>query len=483
MNTFLNAIDLTRTENGMVARKSTNSAILDMFAFGGAYRSRTDEDVINLFKKAVEEDLSLAMKCLFYIRDVRGGQGERRFFRVAYRWLCENYPDAARRNLEHVAEYGRWDDILAIVDGTVLEEFGLQLICGQLLNDIVVKEPSLLAKWLPSENASSAETKALAKKVRNFLDISSRDYRKLLSGLRARIKVLERTMSAREWDKIEFDKLPSVAGLRYAKAFSKHPETAEAYQEFLKSDKKVNAGVLNPVDITARVLMGGHCCRNGKGEDEVLALQKYWENLKDYYDGREERGLCVVDVSGSMCGRPMAAAIGMGIYIAERGKGPFKDHFITFSERPELVKITGANIVEKIDNMEEANWGANTDIKKTMDLILRGLKTKGVKAEDAPTRLYIFSDMAFDDAFGMEEDETLIYFEHLKKVWEYEGYKLPEIVFWNLDARDDVIPAIGDGFSYISGNSMSMIECILSGKTGYDLMLDKLLSDRYKEVE
>ena len=229
MNTFMNEMRATTnygyTENGALKHNTTNSAVLDMFALGGAYRKRSDEDCILLFKNAFEENPLLAMKCLFYLRDVRGGQGERRFFRVIYKWLCKNEPKVATMNLEKIPEFGRWDDLIYIAEGTDLETPAFYLIKYQLQIDKQSKTPSLLAKWMPSQNASNKETKRLGHKLADFLGMTDREYRKTLSSLREKIKVLETLMSQNRWDEIEFDKIPSKAGLIYKNAFA-HKEVA-----------------------------------------------------------------------------------------------------------------------------------------------------------------------------------------------------------------------------------------------------------------
>ena len=225
MNTFLNQMkrdsNIGYTENGALTHRTTNSKVLDKFALGGAYRTRSDADVILLFKNAFEENADLAMKCLFYLRDVRGGQGERRFFRVAYRWLCNTHPETAKKNLVNVSEFGRWDDLIYVAEGTRCQTAAFKVIKHQLALDIQCKTPSLLAKWMPSQNASNADTKRLGVALANFLNMTSREYRKTLSVLRERINVLERLMSAGRWDEIEFDKIPSKAGLVYRNAFAR----------------------------------------------------------------------------------------------------------------------------------------------------------------------------------------------------------------------------------------------------------------------
>ena len=270
---------------------------------------------------------------------------------------------------------------------------------------------------------------------------------------------------------------------------------AKRYEAFARNtEKKVNAEVLYPHDIAKRAFQR----RYRMDDPERLMLQKYWDNLKDYYNGREENGIAVVDVSGSMCGTPMEAAVSMGAYIADKAHGPFANHFITFSGNPQLVEFEGVDIVDKLVRCTNADWGMNTNIKAVFDMLLRTAKCNRVKPEDMPERIYIFSDMEFDSCVTFGDytysgrwsgfktvnsiDEVNSDLEKIKKVWKAAGYQMPSVIFWNLNARNNRIPAIGDGFSYVSGFSPSMIESILSGKDGYDLMLDKLMSKRYEAV-
>ena len=503
MNTFMeNLKDVNNyglTENGALTHKTTKSAVLDMFAVCGAYRQHSVEDCILMFKNALEENETLAVKCLFYLGDCRGGQGERRFFRVCYKWLANNYPDIALRNMEAIPEYRRWDDVIYSMVGTQVESDALFFIRHQLALDIQSKTPSLLAKWMPSENASSRETKRVAGIIRKYLGMTHKEYRKTLSELRTRINIVEKLMSENRWDEIEFDKIPSKAGLIYKNAFARRDMIAKKYETFAKSaDTKVNASVLNPVDIAEKIFTKYRWGRNGDATDRAM-LQKYWDNLKDYYNGREENGLAIVDVSGSMSGQPLYAAVSMGAYIAERGHGPFANHFITFSEEPELVKFEGVDIVDKFIRADQANWEMNTDIKAVFDMLLSVAKNKSTKPEDMPERLYIFSDMQFDrcvtdgtksapDRWGYtrwnypsaNDMETLL--ESIASEWATTGYELPKVVFWNLRASENNIPALGGRFSYVSGFSMSAMEAILSGEDGYSLMLKVLESERYNLV-
>ena len=506
MSNFLNALkedtNYGFTENGAIKHNSTLNKVLDMFAMGGSYRNRTDKDIEELFGDAYRSNLDLAVKCLFYLRDVRGGQGERRFFRVAYKWLIKNDVKCAARNLCYIAEYGRWDDLIDICYGTILADNMFKLIKEQLEKDLLSQTPSLLAKWMPSENASSKDTKERARWFISKLATTPKDYRIALSILRKRIKVLERDMSANRWDDIEFDKIPSLAGLKYRHAFETRGETRDRYAEFMTRDtSKVNADVLTPVNITEKILTKRNYSYDKNrwffnGSDiERATLCKYWDNLKDYYQGREENAIAVVDVSGSMYGTPMAAAVGMGAYIAEKSHGPFANHFITFSAIPSLVEFEGDDIVDKIIRCAGIDWGMNTNIEAVMDLLLNTAIEHHTPQDEMPARLYIFSDMEFDycmssnsfEAYGWgEKEETAqVYetlFEFIEKKWNNYGYEMPMITFWNLDARTDNIPAIGDKFNYLSGFSMSQMEAVMAGKTAVDMMLDVLLSDRYAMV-
>lgn len=492
MNSFLdnldNADNYTLTENMAVTHKTTKSKVLDMFAMGGSYRNRSDADCINLFINALEENEALAMKCLFYLRDVRGGQGERRFFRVCFKWLCDNNPEAAKRNLEYLSEYGRWDDLIYVTVGTKLEDYALFLIKEQLVLDMESKTPSLLAKWLPSENASSHKTRKMAIKVRTYLKMTHKEYRKALAELRKRINIVERLMSENRWDEIEFDKIPSKAGLIYKNAFARRDLIAKKYEIFAKdANTKVNAKVLYPYDVAHRAF---NCYDKDYNSTDRLMIQKYWDALPDYYKGREENGLAIVDTSGSMSGQPLEVAVSLGAYIAERGHGPFANHFITFSSRPELIRFEGVDITDKFNRARRADWKMNTDLESVFKLLLRTAQKENTKPEDMPTRLYILSDMEFDGCLtddwyshsSQDEVETLL--EKIAREWKEAGYELPPVVFWNLQCRQSNIPAMGGRFSYVSGFSAVMLETILSGKDGYDLMIAKLVdSGRYDVIK
>lgn len=505
MNTFMetltNATNFDRTANGALAHKSTRSMVYDMFALGGAYRKRSEEDCILLFKNAYAENPELALKCLFYLRDCRGGQGERRFFRVCFNWLCHEDPQAALRNLVHLSEYGRWDDLLYTTYNTILFANALEEVKRQLALDVQCKTPSLLAKWLPSENASSMETKRMAHEVRRFLGMSHKEYRQILSALRKRINVLERLMSANKWDEIEFDKIPSKAGLVYKNAFARRDIIAKKYEAFAKSENtKVNAKTLFPYEIVAKAIQKCDWRYESKLSDTDRAMiEKYWNNLPDYLNGEPCSMMCVVDTSGSMTGHeanaPLNIACSLGMYCAERVGGPFKDHYISFSSEPQLIKIEGVDFVDKVCRIYRTNLCENTDLVKTFDMLKQIALTPGVNKEDIPKTLVVISDMQIDCsgtinwARGRYErtnqwttESAATEMEKIRQEWAECGLTLPKLVYWNVNASKNTILDDGPDVSFVSGASPIIFQQVLTGKTGYDLMMDKLMSERYAAI-
>lgn len=500
MNKLLNAMQEVNnyklTENGGIALKSTMNGLMDMFALGGSYRKRSDADCIVLFKNALAEDEVLALKCLFYLRDVRGGQGERRFFRVCMKWLANERTEAARRNLKYVAEYGRWDDFYLFV-GTPLESEMFGFLKHQLALDVECKAPSLLAKWLKSENTSSHDSRVLATKTRAAFGMTPKQYRKTLSVLRERIRVLERLMSENRWDEIEFDKIPSKAGLVYRNAFARRDIIKAKYEKFAKDKTaKVNAGTLYPCDVVSQARKE---YRKDMNDPNRLMVNKYWDNLTDYFKGATFDGVAVVDTSGSMTGgwgcsdstiKPIDVAIALGMYCGEKcgPNSPWYGNYITFSRQARLVPIVGADFVDKVRRIEAANLCENTNIESVFDLILRLAIANHVPNSEMPKNVIIISDMEFDSArggmgYGRAYNSIETVMEGCMRRFREAGYDLPHLVFWNVDARNDTIPMRDNGnVTFVSGYSSVLFEQIMTGKTGLDLVLDKLNSERYAPI-
>lgn len=493
INSLKDIANYKYTENGAVALSSTKQKVYDLFAFGGAYRNRTDADCVLLFKEAFEEDYVLATRCLFYLRDILKGQGERRFFRVCYKWLCNNYIEVAQRNLKYVVDYGRWDDVLYITRGTELYAEALRLFGNQLVEDTHTQFPSLAAKWAPSINTHSKETRAMANELRNNMGLTPKGYRKLLSTLRKRLNVLERLLSAKEWDKIEFDKLPSVAGLKYKNMFLTKEELANRYKEFISSkNTKVNAKALYPYHIVRQAL---NCEDADLDSPDRAAIEKYWTNLKDFTNGAAARIMCVCDTSGSMtCGvgvRPIDVAISLSMYCAERLQGDFHNCYISFASRPQIIEIKGVDFVDKVNRIYDTALVDSTNLIATFDLIKSvALKSKE-NAESLPDSLLIISDMEIDEATSswcepdyprFDNDNIKTEMQKVREEWAAAGLKMPKLIYWNVDARQNTILDSDENVTFVSGCSPSILEAILSGKTGWDLCLAKINGKRYSKI-
>ena len=504
MNTLLRGLkeenNISYTENGAKTRTSSMSGLLDLFGMGAAYRTRSDSDCIVLFQDAFKENPVYALKCLFYLRDCRGGQGERRFFRVVSKWLADKHTEEMRRNLQWVPWFGRYDDLYVFV-GTKLENEAFNFMKKQLALDVECKTPSLLAKWLKSENTSSKESRILADRTRQAFGMTHKQYRKTLSLLRERINVVERLMSAGKWDEIEFDKIPSRAGLIYRNAFARHDiermkseKQVRSYEDFMKDEKTtVNAKALYPYEVVSQAynLTSNHnrwwnSPESVEDVDPVQrnAINKYWDNLTDYFNGCSLDALCMIDTSGSMWGSeasaPINVAISIGLYAAERARGPFAGHYISFSSRPQLIETKGIDFVDKVYRIYRTNLCENTNIEAAFDMLLDTARRTHCSQEDLPKSIIVVSDLEFDSQVGRYGKNTQTLMENIKDKWAACGYKIPNLVFWNVQARQNNVPmTVKNGVTLVSGFSPVIFEQIIKGKTALDLVYDKLNSERY----
>lgn len=509
--TFINAMknvtnyNYKQTENGANARKSTNVKLYDLFSLGGAYRSRTENDCVLLFKEAYQENQEYALKCLFYLRDILEGQGERRFFRICLKWLAGYDKKAVLRNLETIARdgFGRWDDLFVLFD-TPCESAVMNLITKQLTQDLIAYQKgaavSLLAKWLPSENSSSAQTRHDARKIINSIDVTPREYRKTLSALRERIKVVERLMSQNRWNEIDFSHLPSRAGLIYRKAFERRDMIQEKYREFAKdTSTKVNAGKLYPYDVVREAQKVMHCNdywsygshEPALNDTQRLMVNKYWDNLKDYFNGCQSNMMVVCDTSSSMLqgasqtASPMQVAVSLAIYAAERANGPFKNHYISYSRSARLVEVRGVDFCDKVARIIRSNVCENTNLESVFDLVLDTAMRANLPRNAIPETLVIVSDMEVDRSAGISNRKEA-FMEQMRQKWNYKchgKYAFPRIVCWNVSARNNTfLDDPRSGMSFVSGCSPVLFEQILKGKDGIQLMMDKLNSERYKSI-
>lgn len=357
----------------------------------------------------------------------------------------------------------------------------------------------LVFKWLKSENCSSKESKRLAKKTREAFNLTAREYRKMLSYGRRKTRILERLMSLNQWDKIDFSKIPSKAGLKYKKCFANKDIIKKQYENFAKDKTtKVNAAALYPHEVVEKAL---HCRYSLMDDTDRLMVNKYWENLPNWVKNANFNGICVVDTSGSMFGTPINVAISLGLYCAERAGGPFANHYISFASRPQLIETKGADFVDKVRRIYETNLVDNTNIEAVFELLLNTAIQNNCSQEEIPQNVVIVSDMEFDaaahsaggynwyrngapnPAYNLNRNNVETVMEGVARKWAQHGYKMPHIVYWNCDARSDNIPMLGNGpISYVSGFSPSIFQTILTGKTGFDLMMEALNSERYSVI-
>ncbi|MBO6157857.1 MAG: DUF2828 family protein [Firmicutes bacterium] len=491
--------NMTWTENGAAAYESTGSACLDLFATIGALRSESDAEIVARFIQAYTENPDTAMKILFYARDVRGGLGERRVFRVILNWLAANKPASVRRNLQYVAEYGRYDDLLSLM-GTPCEKDMLDLLKAQFLQDLAVvesKEPedaqepvSLLAKWLPSVNASNETTKANGRKIARAFGFSEARYRKALTALRGRIRIIENNLREQDYS-FDYEKQPSRALFKYRKAFVRNDR--ERYNAFIRAaaagEAVLHADNVAPYELVAPYLTcdwywnNKSYIRNITPEEENT-LNATWASLPDF--GSDENALAVIDTSGSMYmdlkPMPAAVALSLGLYFAEHNTGAFRNHFIGFSARPQLIEVKGETFMDRLRYITTFNEIANTNLEAVFDLILRAAVRNHVPQSELPAKLIIISDMEFD---ACVDHASAVVFEHAREQYAFFGYTLPQIVFWNVASRNRQQPVTQNeqGVCLISGVTPRIFSMVAAGSLSpYMFMMDVLGSERYAKI-
>lgn len=485
LNLLKNEANKTYTENGAVTHITTFSDNLDLFSTIGALRHVSDEEIVARFQKAYIEDPDLAMKNLFFGRDVRGGLGERRVFRVCLRWLADYKPESVIKNIDKIAEYGRFDDLISLLD-THCEPQVVEYIAECLAVDIESmyqnKKVSLLAKWMPSVNASNRQTVAAAKKMARALKMSEAKYRKTMSALRDYIKIIENNLREKDYS-FDYSKQPSKAMLKYRQAFIRNDK--ERYMAFMNrvrcGETKLNTGTLMPYEII-RPATENWWQRTEFSKEERIALNTSWEALEDFTNG--ENALVVVDGSGSMYSysnpQPAAVAMSLGVYFAERNTGAFKNHFITFSNRPQMVEVKGDDIVDKINYCRQFDEVANTNIQAMFELILRTALKNNVPQKELPEAIYIITDMEFNYC---TRGADLTNFQYAKKLFAQHGYQLPKVVFWNVCSRNQQQPVTMNeqGVALVSGCNPRIFSMVVGGNLSpYTFMMDVLGAERYE---
>jgi len=475
-NTLFEAVNASATTaNGAVTNTSSLNKNVDLFFLAGASRGK---DITSTFVGALVEDSEVALRVLQWARDARGGAGERDTFRKLFAYVLKTEPGLASRLLVKVPELGRWDDVL-MTFGSPIEREALRMIAFAL-NDV---QDGLCAKWMPRQGAE-------ANKIRSYLKLTPKQYRKLLVGLS---NTVEQKMCAQDWTGIVYPHVPSVAAGRYQKAFLKHDPAGYAkYKEKLVTgEAKINASVAYPYDVIRSLNNGDKAVANAQ-----------WAALPNYLEGSDENILPVVDVSDSMSGvqvsgsvTAMDVSISLGLYTSERMGGVFKDQFVTFSGTPELLKLSGT-LSQRYDQMARSNWAMNTDLGAVFKLILNAAVKNGVAQKEMPTKILILSDMEFDACVTTGgtgkmaghystggSAVSVSAMEFIEQEYAAAGYKVPQIVFWNLSGRNGNSPVTYNkvGAALVSGFSPSIVKSVLGGEemTPISIMLKTVMCERY----
>lgn len=503
MNDLKNTLNDERsvTENGAVGFCTTGRSLLDLNFSVASLRSASEKEIQNRFTKAFYEDKLTAMKWLFYARDVRGGLGERRLFRTCIAPMAKESPEYVRPVVTLVPEYGRWDDLWCLLD-TLVSNTVISAVGSQITKDIhnmAKGNPiSILAKWMPRCKTSSKQTRRYAQILRKGLHLSERQYQHTLSMLSRYLDVVEQKMSSGEWGGIDYQRVPSRANLQYNKAFLRHDE--QRRRAFLaaveKGEAKINASVLFPHDIVHQYYTGGPA---------DTSLEMLWKNLPDTVQGCGNT-IVVADGSGSMYVnvggtgvKALEVANALAIYFAERSSGQFKDQYITFSERPQLVDLSrGKNLREKLRIAGNYNECSNTNIEAVFDLILKTAVNQHMDQSELPANILIISDMEFDmcatcNTFSVRNSSycrraypTKALFEEIAERYAKEGYHLPRLVFWNVNSRTGTIPVKENdlGVALVSGFSPNIAKMVMSGKLDpYECLLEAVNAERYQPIE
>lgn len=484
MNSFLNAINVTHTDNGALTYASTNNYILDFFYHGATLRNDIAK-AKDLFYKAFYLNPTTALRILFYIRDVRGGQGEREVFRECMFWLAKEHPVWVFQNWKLIPEYGRWDDLVQLADASLpICSQVCKILWEQLVEDIgnmhADKPVSLLAKWMPSENASNLITRARARFITRSINLSPKTYRKTLVALRRHISIVENKLRTKNYKAIKYEEVPSKALLKYRKAFYRNDERRfiEHMESVNNGTAKIHSGTLYPYEIFEAYNMSSGTWRINY-LNERPELEAMWKSLPDYVD--DINGLVVADTSGSMGGRPLAVSLSLAAYISERNKNEaFKNHFITFDAKPTLQKFEGNTLLERMKGIKEIN-AANTNLQAVFDLVLDRAMVCNVPKEDMPKVLIIVSDMQFDIACRINYRTNL---EEIRKRYEASGYEMPKLVFWNVASHDNVPAKFNNnGVLLLSGCNPSVLKYAISGAYNPMEMVYQITeSDRYKNI-
>ena len=502
MSTFLNAFQAESTigftENGAMTYTSTLDHNLDFFALASAKRANPGE-AVSLFNEAYNENAALSILNLFYLRDVRGGQGERSIFRFCLEQLDSKY--LVNENfLRLIPEYGRWDDLLILISrfskNIDIVSAIVKIVKDQIDMDVKSEHPSLLAKWIPLANSvSNMERRGIAHAITKILGISEKQWRKIIVSIREKLKIVERLMTENRYPEIDYSRIPSKCGFVHRAAFLRNDN--ERYTQYLEDvsagKAKMNSSCIYPYEIVAKLrnMLGFGNYYYSRKElsldgHEIASLVEMWNSLPQF--SMSGNILPVVDVSGSMYtpvsgGNAMAIDVStsLGIYCAEHNTGLFKNHYISFSESPKLIELNPNKLlVEKLNYIYSTEMGFDTNFEKVFDIILNAMTRNNLPKEECPSIVIAISDMEFNSV-GCGRTN----FDVIKKKYQDAGYEMPQLVFWNVASRGSNVPVRKNenGVVLVSGLSPSIIKFISEGEINPEkFMYNVLLSERYRPV-
>lgn len=495
----------TFTENGGTAYNTTGSAVLDLFGSIGALREADDMRKETLFAEAYKESPILATKCLFYARDVRGGLGERETFRTLLRYAAIHHPEAIKRNILLIPFYGRYDDWYTLIDTPLEDEMwkNMKWVFELDLEYMSRKEPvSLLAKWMKTADATSKKTRELGILTAKKMGLSVYAYKRKVRALRKYINVVEVKMTAKEWDEINYPAVPARAMMNYRKAFGRHDQErfSKYIQDVSTGKEKINSGTLYPYDILERYGFGSW----GVGTDEEdPVLEAQWKALPNYVKPGTN-AIVIADTSGSMDGRPIRSAVGLAVYFAERNTGAYHNLWMSFSGDSTIQRLEGETLLQKLANIDTENWGNNTNLERAFMNVLEIAIVNHVAPEEMVKSIIVISDMEIDghvcsgervyggrDWLGRTSyrylgGDSWSFYDAMEKEFGLHGYKIPTVIFWNVNSRHDLFHADKDrkGVILCSGQATSTFKHVVDtiDSTPYELMLEVLNSERYGRI-
>lgn len=496
-------VNKTETANGMCCYKSTDSALLELFS--NLSSMRNDKNIEHEFEKAYAEDKKLAVRLMFYARNVRpnkgnntAGLGERSVAKSMYKWMAVNHP---KEMIPLVGEgyieyFGRWDDFY-VFEGTPVEDDAFAYMKEAFIKDYEAvskynenkdmhkPEITMVGKWLKSCNSKNVETKRLGQLTAKKFGLSEKKYRAMTKALREYLDVVEKKMSSKRFEDIKFSAVPSRAHYVYRDAFIRN--AGSRYAEYISNvnagKEKINTKCITPGDIVKKYYTGDKC-------SDTLDIM--WENLEDFVDS-DKNVLVMADTSGSMYGEPLYNSIGLAMYFAGRNKGVMRGKFMTFSERPQFVQL---NVDDSIRNQISSFRciNENTNIARAFEELLSMGVRNNIPAEEMPVSIVIISDGQFDsvthscDCVNRGATWNKDFFETISEMYEKAGYEVPNIVFWNMSEVDYENTHVSSknmpNVQAFCGRSTSTFMSVLRniGVTPYEAMLNVLNAGDYAQI-